>query len=228
MFWLGMAESPSDLKEMEQKSFGQFWQTVRAGPRVWPRSRNPRTHRHHRGTALKRNPEKGAYGGAGWANHAASYFNDCQKFCGTAVRAMKPGGTAVIVIGNNILQGIEFATVRFFAQIAEQAGFEVIELHEVRSKRTGNSILYSSRTVRLSSTANETLRNGSGISRARAHCRDCSMRATTSSSLRAAFSSIAQDRPGCKISHSGRRISLRPLPGLWFPKPSTTVFQSGL
>ncbi len=143
MFWLGMAESPSDLKEMEQKSFGQFWQTVRAGPEIGLAPEIPEL------TAIiaelrQRNPEKGAYGGAGWANYAASYFNDCQKFCGTAVRAMKPGGTAVIVIGNNILQGIEFATDRFFAQIAEQAGFEVIELHEVRSKRTGNSILNSS------------------------------------------------------------------------------------
>jgi hypothetical protein len=57
---------------------------------------------------------------------------------------MKPGGTVVVVLGNNILQGIEFPTDRFFAQIAENAGFEVVELHEVRSKRTGNSILNSS------------------------------------------------------------------------------------
>ena len=57
---------------------------------------------------------------------------------------MKPGGIAVVVIGNNILQGIEFPTDRFFSQIAEEAGFDIVELHEVRSKRTGNSILNSS------------------------------------------------------------------------------------
>jgi excisionase family DNA binding protein len=143
MFWLGMADSPSDLKEMEQKSFGQFWQTVRSGPSVELGAKIAQL--SDLMTQLrKKNPEKGAYGGSGWANYAASYFNDCDRFCRAAFRVMKPGGTAVIVIGNNILQGIEFPTDRFFAQIAAEAGFEVVELHEVRSKRTGNSILNSS------------------------------------------------------------------------------------
>jgi len=143
MFWLGMAESPSDLKEMEQKSFGQFWQTVRSGPRV-ELTPNIGPLRELVGRLRERNPEKGAYGGEGWANYAASYFNDCERFCRAALRLMKPGGTAVIVIGNNILQGIEFPTDRFFAEIAGKAGFDILELHEVRSKRTGNSILNSS------------------------------------------------------------------------------------
>lgn len=143
MFWLGMVESPSDLKEMEQKSFGQFWQTVRCGPCVELAPRIAAL-RKLVGELRQRNPEKGAYGGGGWANYAASYFNDCERFCRTASRLMKPGGTVVVVLGNNILQGIEFPTDRFFAQIAENAGFEVVELHEVRSKRTGNSILNSS------------------------------------------------------------------------------------
>jgi DNA modification methylase len=143
MFWLGMAESPADLKEMEQKSFGQFWQTVRSGPTVDLEVGIPEL------SSLveelrSRNTEKGPYGGPGWANYAASYFNDCARFCRTAIPLMKSGGTAVVVIGNNILQGIEFPTDRFFSQIAEAAGFEVIELHEVRSKRTGNSIVNSS------------------------------------------------------------------------------------
>jgi excisionase family DNA binding protein len=143
MFWLGMADSPSDLKEMERKSFGQFWQTVRSGPyvEVVPKIAELSDLIVQ---LRKRNPEKGAYGGPGWANYAASYFNDCDTFCKLAFKAMKPGGTAVVVIGNNILQGIEFATDRFFAQIADDAGFEVVELHEVRSKRTGGSILNSS------------------------------------------------------------------------------------
>jgi hypothetical protein len=128
---------------MEQKSFGQFWQTVRSGPRV-ELTPNIGPLRELVGRLRERNPEKGAYGGEGWANYAASYFNDCERFCRAALRLMKPGGTAVIVIGNNILQGIEFPTDRFFAEIAGKAGFDILELHEVRSKRTGNSILNSS------------------------------------------------------------------------------------
>lgn len=143
MFWLGMAEAASDLKEMEQKSFGQFWQTVRSGPPVELTPAIPALFELIQ-QLRKRNQEKGAYGGTGWANYAASYFNDCERFCRTALKVMKPGGIAVVVIGNNILQGIEFRTDRFFSQIAEEAGFEVVELHEVRSKRTGNSILNSS------------------------------------------------------------------------------------
>jgi excisionase family DNA binding protein len=143
MFWLGMADVPSDLKEMERKSFGQFWQTVRSGPRV-ELTPDIEALSELIKQLRKRNPEKGAYGGAGWANYAASYFNDCERFCRTALKVMKPGGIAVVVIGNNILQGIEFPTDRFFSEIAEKSGFEVVALHEVRSKRTGNSILNSS------------------------------------------------------------------------------------
>ena len=75
---------------------------------------------------------------------------------------MREGGTAVVVIGNNILQGIEFKTDRLFAEIAEQEGFRIAGLHEVRSKRTGNSIVQSSvrvdpsaRKARLYETAVE-------------------------------------------------------------------------
>jgi excisionase family DNA binding protein len=143
MFWLEMVTSPSDLKEMEQKSFGQFWQTVRSGaavalmPKIEALSDLIEKLR-------ERNTEKGPYGGPGWANYAASYFNDCERFCRTAFRLMKPGGTAVVVIGNNILQGIEFPTDRFY----------VIEMHEVRKKRTGSSILNSS--VRAGTVAQPT------------------------------------------------------------------------
>lgn len=49
----------------------------------------------------------------------------------------------MVVIGNNILQGMEFKTEKLFAEIARQEGFEIVELHEVRKKRTGNSIVKS-------------------------------------------------------------------------------------
>ncbi len=143
MFWLGMVRSSADLKAMERKNFGQFWQTVRSGPDVVLKPHLPGL--AERIAELKeQNVEKGAYGGPGWANYASSYFNDCQKFCEVTLEVMKPGGTAVIVIGNNILQGIEFQTDRLFAEIAQQQGFEIVKLHEVRKKRTGTSIVNSS------------------------------------------------------------------------------------
>ena len=39
---------------------------------------------------------------------------------------------------------MEFRTDELFAEIAEREGFEIISLHEVRRKRTGNSIVNSS------------------------------------------------------------------------------------
>lgn len=138
-----IAEKRAELKAMEHQSFGKFWQTVRAGPRLdlefdcgdlAERLDHLRTLR----------ADKGVYGGSGWANYAAAYFNDCLAFCRAAWGLMKPGGTAVVVIGNNILQGVELKTDRYFAAIAEGCGFEVVDLHRVRKKRTGSSILNSS------------------------------------------------------------------------------------
>ena len=143
LFWLGMVEESADLKNIEQQSFGQFWQTVRSGPEVALEPHLP--HLSEQLDELRsRNPEKGAYGGPGWANYAAAYFNDCQRFCAVTLPLMRSGGTVVVVIGNNILQGIEFQTDRLFGEIAEREGFEIVDFHEVRKKRTGNSIVNSS------------------------------------------------------------------------------------
>ena len=143
LFWLGMVQGSADLKTIEHQSFGQFWQTVRSGPKI-----RLKPHLPHLAEKLEdlraRHVEKGTYGGSGWANYAAAYFNDCQRFCALTRTCMRPGGTVVVVIGNNILQGIEFQTDRLFAEIAEQESFEIVDLHEVRKKRTGNSIVNSS------------------------------------------------------------------------------------
>jgi len=153
MFWLDMIAAPSELKAMEQKSFGQFWQTVRSGPEIPLVVDHPEL-RALLATLRRRNREKGPYGGEGWANYAAAYFNDCDRFCETTLRLMAPGGTVVVVIGNNILQGVEFATDRFLAELAQARGFEVVEMHEVRRKRTGNSIVNSS--VRVGTVQRKT------------------------------------------------------------------------
>ena len=161
LYWLGLAKDIADLKIIERHSFGQFWQTVRTDPSVQLRPRL--SHLENQISELRhRNRDKGAYGGPGWANYATSYFNDCQCFCRITKKLMRPGGSVVVVIGNNILQGIEFKTDRIFAEIAKTEGFEVVDIHLVRSKRTGNSVVNSpvrigkvSQRVRLYETAVE-------------------------------------------------------------------------
>lgn len=143
LFWLGLVNGVSDLKEIERKSFGQFWQTVRAGPDIPLRPDLPHLAEQVQELRSRYN-DKGAYGGRGWANYAASYFNDCQRFCEATRPLMRPNGTVVVVIGNNILQGIEFQTDKLFAEIAGMSGFEIVALHKVRTKRTGNSVVNSS------------------------------------------------------------------------------------
>ena len=53
-----------------------------------------------------RTPEKGTYGGRGWANYATTYFNDCLRFARGAHWCLRPGASALVVIGNSILQGV--------------------------------------------------------------------------------------------------------------------------
>ena len=153
IYWLDFAQEAADLQDLETTSFGKFWQTVRNEPEMPLDFSYPEL--EARLAELRAlHPEKGAYGGAGWANYAVTYFNDCARFCQVTAKVMKPGGLVVVVIGNNILQGIEFKTDEFFAHIAEDAGFETVGLHQVRKKRTGSSIVNSS--VRVGVTKKRT------------------------------------------------------------------------
>jgi len=153
MFWLEFAAEAGDLRQLETTSFGKFWQTVRTDDEVPLAFEYPELEAklsELRGLRA----DKGAYGGPGWANYAATYFNDCHRFCEVTAQVMKRGGLVVVVIGNNILQGVEFKTDAFFAQIAERAGFDVRGIHVVRKKRTGSSIVNSS--VRVGVTKKQT------------------------------------------------------------------------
>jgi hypothetical protein len=143
LHWLGLVNGNGDLKTLERENFGRFWQTVRSGPPIQLSFQLPKL-QQVLSTIQRRNPNRGAYGGMGWANYAAAYFNDCDRFFRVTRPIMKPGGLVVVVIGNNIVQGIHIETDQFLAQIAERHGFKVDGMHRVRKKRTGSSIVNSS------------------------------------------------------------------------------------
>ena len=144
IFWLGFANGPADLKPLEENNFGNFWQTVRGRERIDPIFNVPDIDLIEKIEQIRKiNPEKGVYGGSGWANYAMSYFNDCYKFSNGIDYTLKKGGTALVVIGNSILQGVTIPTDEYFSKIAETVGLETVEIHIPRSKRIGNSIIHS-------------------------------------------------------------------------------------
>ncbi|MCK4374097.1 MAG: site-specific DNA-methyltransferase, partial [Candidatus Brocadiae bacterium] len=95
VYWLGLAASPKDLKEVEQDSFGKYWQTVRGEQEV-PLGFAMPDLEETIGFLRSRNTDKGQYGGPGWANYAATYFNDCHRFAEVLCRILSPGGRAVV------------------------------------------------------------------------------------------------------------------------------------
>ena len=144
LYWLGYAERPQDLKALEHSNFGKYWQTVRQQTKVDLDFCLPDTDIAERLQKLRElYPEKGVYGGNGWANYAASYFNDCHRFAVGIDYALKPGGTALVVIGNSILQGLLIPTEQYFGKIAESVGLDLVRIDIPRATRVGNSIIQS-------------------------------------------------------------------------------------
>jgi len=144
LYWLGYARSPKDLKPLELLNFGKYWQTVREQDIVDLEFSLPTTDLAERLQTLRKiKPERGIYGGNGWANYAASYFNDCYRFAQGIKYTLKSGGTALVVIGNSILQGILIPTDQYFGKIAESVGLELVRVDIPRATRVGNSIIQS-------------------------------------------------------------------------------------
>lgn len=143
MHWLGFANGTGYKGARENESFGKFWQTVRDSEPIPLKFDMPELARIVV-SVRRRNTEKGCYGGPGWANYIATYFNDTYRFCKTIYPLMKPNAACVIVLGNSIIQGIEVKTDQFFGNIGELAGFEFERTHVLRNKRTGSSIIQSS------------------------------------------------------------------------------------
>jgi hypothetical protein len=143
LFWLGFVQRPAELKQLEMKNFGKYWQTVRDLESV------PLEFEHANLQDLldqvrSVNTDRGTYGGNGWANYAASYFNDTARFCRIASQVLKPGRYAVVVVGNSILQGIEIPVDKLLAELAERHGLISEKIHVIRQKRVGASIVSSS------------------------------------------------------------------------------------
>lgn len=156
LYWLGFCSAPSDMKHLEELNFGTYWQNARDCDRIeLDPSINDRAIRKTIVELRQRNPSKGIYGGNGWANYAARYFNDCVRFIKGAAWCLRPGATALVVIGNSILQGVPIPTDRFLANIAESGGFKAIDIHIPRDTRVGSSIINSS--VRANKTNENSL-----------------------------------------------------------------------
>ena len=143
LFWLGFVRKPSELKQLETQNFGKYWQTVRDLEKVpldFGHAGLERLLAQIRGIGV----ERGSYGGAGWANYAASYFNDTNRFCRVASQVLKPEGVAVIVVGNSILQGVEIPVDNILSDLAGRHGLATENIHIIRQKRVGASIVSSS------------------------------------------------------------------------------------
>jgi DNA modification methylase len=143
LYWLGLISSPKEQKPLEEKNFGTFWQIARVKD---PVSLNFNHGELERILARLRqlNPEKGDYGGLGWANYAASYFNDCERFLNDIKRCLRKNGTGVIVVGNSILQGINIKVQDILGDIAKMCGLKLEGVYRLRDKRIGDSITGSS------------------------------------------------------------------------------------
>lgn len=139
LYWLGLIDDPKDTSRLEAESFGKFWQTVRQEERVDICFSLPSLEAQVQELRSVR-PERGIYGGNGWANYAACYFNDSYRFLALVRNLLKRGGHGVIVVGNSLLQGIEFRVDEILAEIAGLHGLAA-EIERVRSKRVGDSIV---------------------------------------------------------------------------------------
>lgn len=143
MWWLGLVSDAGGQKQVEMQSMGKYWQTVRAGDPVhltFPHEEITRTLRRLRATRA----DHGVYGGKGWANYVATYFNDTYRYLSVLRSALRPGSRAIIVIGNSIVQGIPIPVDKYLFEIAEMVGFAHEATNGLRTTRVGESILNSS------------------------------------------------------------------------------------
>jgi len=158
--WLGFSSRRGYEGANESLSFGKFWQTVRDLPAVRLDFDLPEL-RQLVEEVRSRNVEKSSYGGPGWANYIATYFNDTHRFWQTLRPLLRKDGVAVVVLGNSVIQGMEVKTDEYFGKIAERSGFRFVQTVLLRKKRTGSSIIQSS--VRVDKAEKRTVLYESAI-----------------------------------------------------------------
>ena len=124
LFWLSFVEHPNELRQFEQDNFGKFWQTVRDAEPI-PLQCDHMELERIVSTIRETRVEAGAYGGPGWANYVASYFNDCDRFMRVLAHVLRPAGVGVVVIGNSIIQGIPMATDQLLGDLGKNHGLTV-------------------------------------------------------------------------------------------------------
>ena len=145
LYWLGFCDAPKDLKQLEEQNFGTYWQRARELQHVaLDPTITDHDIRHTLDKIRRQNPDRGLYGGEGWANYITIYLNDCVRFMAGVKWCLRTGATALVVIGNSIVQGVHVPTDRFLAKIALQHDLEVVGIHTPRPTRVGNSITNSS------------------------------------------------------------------------------------
>ena len=145
LYWLGFCTSPDDLRYLEEQNFGTYWQRAREVDHV---ALDPLINDDEIedtvSTIRSKNPDRGIYGGSGWANYLSTYLNDCVRFATGMAHCLRSGATALVVIGNSIMQGVPVPTDRFLAKIARRQGLRLVDIHTPRATRVGNSIINSS------------------------------------------------------------------------------------
>lgn len=151
LYWLDLCRCPDDMKPLETLNFGTYWQNARDQDQIHLDSVIQDDEIHDVIEEIRtRNPDKGVYGGAGWANYATLYFNDCVRFVTGAKWCLRSGATSLVVIGNSILQGVPVPTDQFLSKIADAHGMETVAIHVPRNTRVGSSIVGSA--VRVGKT----------------------------------------------------------------------------
>lgn len=143
LFWLGFAQTSTDLHYLETNNYGKYWQTVRDNKYTCSLELSSLKLQRIIDKIRAVETDRSVYGGHGWANYATEYFNDTLRFLQKTGDVLKPKGKAVIVIGNSILKGVEVPTDQVFAYTAKELNFAKVKNIQVRKTRIGSSIVGS-------------------------------------------------------------------------------------